>query len=1174
MHGVLRAQRGIQFVGLFICGLLLVLYNGQQASATDLAPATRGLQCWVRSDDLTGYTEGQHVDIWPDAGGLGHHLKATGDARPTLHADGIAGHPTVQFTGSLSAKPMVNQYFDLPLSGEWGSLTIFAVGKQLDHAGWFDSAPSMAGCLRTMGWMQLTGTKLALDRPFPAVSSAPDAPAVATITIGTDAHGVMHLETAVNGKPQASASDDSPLYGVLFRNAHIGNNNGGENVFNGELAELLVYKGRLSEAERAATERYLLVKYALAEATADEKIVNPLAKQPEKTLPPVKSQPVKEGLQLWVRADDLKNLVEGQPVDRVPDAGGQGHDLTADGAGRPGYLPRALGGRPALRFDGKANPKVVHFLSLPITGEWSELTLLVAGRHLDRAGVFDSAPGYEGCLRTMGWLQLTGSKLGADRPFPLLQNDDNPQVITIMVRKNAKGGQTLTTYANGHQESESASENTMRTILFRDPHLGTNNTGETAFNGEIAEVLLYNRPLTDVERTQDIGYLAEKYGVPTKSDAQIARERKARSRWTLALPQLPRTMSWFGNSFSGKDNTVVQSGFNASTALPDGTMVAMSIWDEVHHEGGFYKDGKALQMNLAGKGAGAVTTDGQYIYAAHATDDYLTDSIRRYTLDGTPTPQGDWITFPKCAKQFQQVRGLAVGNGEVYVVPPETEEVRVYDAATAQFKRAFPLAGAGRLACDAGGKLWVGLAEGVVQYTPDGTPTGKRIPAVHAGALTVDAKGRLLVADDDRRQQVIVYDLAGVQPREVATLGERGGVFAAPRRGAMGDNRLLNLNGVGVDAAGNVYVSGGGMLRSYTSDGKLRWHLECTQFCTCADFDPATDGKDIYTGAHHYAAVAGQPAGKDWQWRGYTADALRFPEATSGGGQILLRRINGHLLRYTIGESLLVHRQEPGSEIFIPCGMYYQREYKGTWRPAAAPKAGRFYWCDGNGDGQIDALEMSQPPAQRPVSHESFNSYVDDNGGIWEPQDRWGVRYLPLKSISPDGVPVYDFTAEVWFKRPAEFIQVLRAVYLPATDTMYLAGNTWDHPSLGNESWGQCGREVIRYDDWSKLTRRVHCRMPFPDDAVNIHAIAIAASANRLFAGEMETSVLFTYDTQTGKLLGIIEPDADLVGGVGWIDIDSGIRAFTRKNGEVLLLVEDSYAEKQLVYRLPAPGGK
>ena len=273
----------------------------------------------------------------------------------------------------------------------------------------------------------------------------------------------------------------------------------------------------------------------------------------------------------------------------------------------------------------------------------------------------------------------------------------------------------------------------------------------------------------------------------------------------------------------------------------------------------------------------------------------------------------------------------------------------------------------------------------------------------------MDAQGRLLVADDGARQQVICYDVSGAQPRETATLGERGGVFAGPRRGAMGDARLLNPNGVGVDAAGNVYVSGAGMLRGYSPEGKLRWQLECTQFCTCADFDPATDGEDIYTGAHHYVHVPGQSAGKDWRWAGYTADALRFPELAAGNGQgVQLRRLGGRLYRYTLGDTLAIHRREAGSEIFIPCGYYFPNEFRNGWRPQAAPPQGRFFWCDSNGDGKLDADEMSTPATGSQPSHESFNLYVDDRGGIWQPEDRWGVRYLPLQSITAGGVPRYD----------------------------------------------------------------------------------------------------------------------------------------------------------------------
>ena len=727
---ILRHTVRISTLGLAMLCCMAAFSSGA-ARATELAPTTQGLQLWVRGDDLTSYQDGEAIDVWPDANGQGRHLKATGAARPTLKAEGAHGLPCVYFAGDLTATPKVNQWFELPLTGELPGITIIAVGKGLSGSGWFDSAPGRDGCLRTMNWVQLCGTKLSLSRiPAPV-----DAPALVTLAVGMDAQHAMSLECWVNGKASDELSRDAgPLYGVLFRNAHIGNNNGSETAFRGELSEMLIYNGRLSPAARAATEHYLLVKYGFAAAAAGEKIVNPFQRERKETpLPPVKAQPVKAGLQLWARADDLHGLVDGQPVDRVPDASGLGHDLSSDGASRPCFVPNAIAGRPALRFEGdtSARAKVVHSLRLPLTGEWPEMTLLVAGRNLGGVGVFDSAPGREGCLRTMGWLQLTGSKLAIDRPFPLLSNDAGAQIMAITLRKTANGGQMLLTYANGHREAQVESA-VLRGVLMQDAHFGTNNQGETAFHGTIAEALLYNRALTDEEMALNTQYLAEKYAIALKSDAEIAREQHARSPWTLFLPQLPRSMSWFGNTYSGKDNMVVQSGFNAATVLRDGTMVVMSVWDETHREGGFYRDGKALNINLPGKGAGAVTTDGQYLYAAQAADDYLHVGIRRYTLDGKPAPwpgmsASDWIPFA-CKKQFAQMRGLAVDQGILYVAPPEQDEVRAYDAATAQFLRSFPVPGIGRIACDRSGKLWIAQADGVAQYTPEGTPPGPTSP--------------------------------------------------------------------------------------------------------------------------------------------------------------------------------------------------------------------------------------------------------------------------------------------------------------------------------------------------------------------------------------------------------------------------------------------------------------
>ncbi|MDQ3458773.1 MAG: DUF1349 domain-containing protein, partial [Deinococcota bacterium] len=61
---------------------------------------------------------------------------------------------------------------------------------------------------------------------------------------------------------------------------------------------------------------------------------------------------------------------------------------------------------------------------------------------------------------------------------------------------------------------------------------------------------------------------------------------------------------------------------------------------------------------------------------------------------------------------------------------------------------------------------------------------------VNPAALAVDNEGRLLVAEDGPRQQILIYDVSGA-PELVGTLGEEGGIYAG-EPGRYGD---LKLNG-------------------------------------------------------------------------------------------------------------------------------------------------------------------------------------------------------------------------------------------------------------------------------------------------------------------------------------------------------------------------------------------
>ena len=570
----------------------------------------------------------------------------------------------------------------------------------------------------------------------------------------------------------------------------------------------------------------------------------------------------------------------------------------------------------------------------------------------------------------MGWLQLCGSALHPGDPFPLFNYQPGGQMMLLEVGRLGEKGQFIETYANGHLQMRAEVPDALLPVLFANPTIGTNNLGETQFNGDMAELLLYDHALNEAERTQTQAYLSEKYGILVKSAEQLAREKNARSRYTLTMTQLPRSMSWLGNSFSGK-TAWVQSGISGISALPDGTLIATSVWDEPHKEIGFYKDGKPVGAQISG-GCSMVTYDDRYLYVGHSGMGKPFAGVRRYTRDGQEAPwpaqqQTKWLLFDT-RSAWNEVCGLAVHAGELFVSAQEMPDIRVYDAATAVLKRTIPLPHPGPFVLERDGAIWLGDAQGVVQLAADGTPTGKHIAGVNVGALALDAQGQLLVADRGARQQVIRYDLSGVQPAEVTAIGTRGGVYAGPRRGALDATRLWNPNAVSADAAGNIYVNGEGLLRSYTPEGKMRWQLLCTVFCTCADFDPASDGADIYDGRYHYRYQPGQPAGSDWKIVGVTVDNLRFPELAGAQGQnVLLRRLNnGQLYRYSWGELICRPSSGAGQRSLCTVRDVLCAGITQQLSPAGRPTTGtlclvRSPWRRPGGEGRMHAGPRGQP---------------------------------------------------------------------------------------------------------------------------------------------------------------------------------------------------------------------
>jgi hypothetical protein len=1143
------------------------------------------LMLWVKAEDLVGkLKDAGNVTVWPDASGLFNDLTdGVKDATaPSFKESGENGRPAVVFAGDARAKPKVVQALKAPLTGEWKGTTIFLVGSNLgSSSGWFGTGNGQ-GELRSFGPFQHCGSKNSFGFDKFAPLKGKPGPQLATVECGMDEKGAMNLTAYANGQQVATSSDPFPNYGVTCNSPTIGSY-GTDVPHSGELYEMLIYKGVLTGSERRSTEEYLMAKYGLASSTP-ETAKAPAGYLMQKTASPppaLKNQPCQNGLQLWAAADDITGE-DRQEVAVWQNHAGDKKPLTAIPGHSPKLVKDSVNGHAVLRFEAvpSSKPPVYDALELPLKGVWQELTLISVGRNLNGNWWFKSSNGKSQLRGSMSFAQHTGSSKFAGRSAALIGGEKDVSIGALIFGKLGDTGQYLKFNRYGYNLGTLEDPSQKLDIIFDKASIFEINNGISA---DLAELLIYNRALTDAERQQTERYLAEKYALPLKSAAEIAKDPTPRSKWSLSERQLPRHFSWLGNSESGKESWI-QHGIFSICSLPDGRVAAISVWDEAHKEIGLYENGKSVTETSEGLpsgisgGGGMIATDGKHLYAGITPGGKTPKppaGIRRLSFDLKEMP---WPDLPKgrikidTTRDWQEIDGLAIIGRELFATLQHADGIRVYDAETGAFRRHLEVAAHGRLTADLAGLLWAADADGAIQMEVSGKPTGRKITGVSVGGLAVNPKGQLLIADKGKRQQVIVYDINGIKPVEVSTIGEPRGVYA--NRGIMSDTRLVEPSGVGVDAQGNVTVSGGWRIMNYGPDGKFRWKVICTHFCIVGDFDPGTDGNDIYTKNFHYAYKPGKAPGDDWEWVGYTADPTRFPEMATGGAYTIIRRLNGNLYRFRMAEGaegVVVSRKEKDSEFFIPCAVVQTCENKTLpkTRLKAAPETGRYIWTDTNGNGLAENDEISMPPEKIKYDWSKY-LFVDSQAGIWQPQGRTGMRYFPCTGFTESGAPVYTFATEKLIPRPPEFIDVRRTNYYPETDTMYLSGYTWENQAVPGE-WVTSGSEIIRYDNWSKPTRKTACRIPFPTGAT-ISSWDVVPKRNLLFAGELGSSVVFVYNTKNGKLLGIVEPDPDKVGGVGWLDFPGGaIHAFERKNGEIIISLEECFREKELVFRIP-PG--
>ena len=261
---------------------------------------------------------------------------------------------------------------------------------------------------------------------------------------------------------------------------------------------------------------------------------------------PVSASPL--ALAVWYKADALTNLVNGSPVAVWPDLSGNGNNaLQTLSANRPTYIASAINGQPAIRFNA-ANSSYLWFFR-PVQDDFTMIFVYQSSQGLSTGIDFWSGAGLvngeqSGPVNDFGIaLNANGQILaGTGNPDTTIHsgtglNTGQPHVVTF---KRTKSAGSLLLYVDGTLVAAA----TGGTQSLTSPNLlalGAQAVLNNFLTGDIAEVQIYNSPLTDADRLGQERALRCKYGMtggvtPTAptSLTGVAANRRISLNWLLS----------------------------------------------------------------------------------------------------------------------------------------------------------------------------------------------------------------------------------------------------------------------------------------------------------------------------------------------------------------------------------------------------------------------------------------------------------------------------------------------------------------------------------------------------------------------------------------------------------------------------------------------------------------
>lgn len=214
------------------------------------------------------------------------------------------------------------------------------------------------------------------------------------------------------------------------------------------------------------------------------------------------------GLTAWLKADAITGKVNSDPISTWSDSSGNGNNaIQATAGNQPLYKTSILNGKPVLRFDG-----IDDWLTMTLSPV-NPFSILV----VYCARLADSS-GRRAIAGSANW--LLGPYANEHRLFQGAFASGTQASVsagTFVVNVTLSTSTTATHYVNGTSRGTISSPTTPGTVrIGASEHNGVGTFTEH-LDGDIAEVIIYNKALTTGELSQIDSYIQDKYAI-TVSD--------------------------------------------------------------------------------------------------------------------------------------------------------------------------------------------------------------------------------------------------------------------------------------------------------------------------------------------------------------------------------------------------------------------------------------------------------------------------------------------------------------------------------------------------------------------------------------------------------------------------------------------------------------------------------